>query len=89
MRNELHAKHILGYGGGFFSRFGHLNASAFAAATGVNLRFHDDTPAQLFGCRVDFRHCERDLSPRHRNLILGEDCLALVFMNFHGIPILL
>ena len=42
MRNQIHAEHLGGKFSGFFRRLGNFHAAAFAAAAGMNLRFHYD-----------------------------------------------
>ena len=42
VRDQLHAQHLGGELAGLFGRLGDLDAAAFAAASGMNLRFDDD-----------------------------------------------
>ncbi len=62
---------------------GHLDAAAFAAPSGVNLRLHDDAAADLL--RRSFRLVNRigDLAARHRYGVFRQESLGLIFVNFH------
>ena len=59
VRDQLHAEHLGGELAGFFGRLGDLHAAAFAAASSVNLRFHDDAGGAI---------AETALGPRRARL---------------------
>ena len=69
---------------GFRGILGDLDAAALAASAGVNLRFHDDAAAELLGRRFGLFDGERDFAARHRNVVLGQNGLCLILVNFHG-----
>ncbi len=87
MRDQLHAQHLVGEIGSFFRRLGDLHAAAFAAASGMNLRFHDDAGGAI--AEQSARRVMRlfaalhHLSSRHGNAVLRQDGLSLVLMYFH------
>src|SRR5437763_1647068 len=84
MRDERHAEHIGRDLLRFFRRLGELDAAAFAAAAGVDLRlYHDDLGAQRAGGGLGFLRRSRDDTAWHRDTIFGQDRLALVFMDLH------
>src|SRR5690242_10815903 len=88
MRDERHAEYFFGK----FCRFGCIardfDAAAFAAPAGVNLRLHDHASTDLLGSRRRFIGGERDLATRNRDVVLGQDRLGLILMNFHGVLVL-
>src|SRR5688572_15274237 len=71
----------------FLRRFRKLYSTAFAASTGVDLRFYDDdVRAQLAGrCLGLIRGASND-SARYRNAVIFEQSLAMIFVNFHKSP---
>ena len=87
VRDQLHAQHLGCELGGFFRRFGELDAAALAAASGVNLRFDHDAGRALLKQRT--RRVERliarlnHLAARHRHSILSQNGFSLVLVNFH------
>ena len=88
MRYEAHAEDLFGDARGILGVLRHLDAAAFAASAGVNLRLHDYAPADLLRRSRSFFHRERDLSARNRDVVLGQDRLGLILMNFHGLLVL-
>ena len=87
VRDELHAEDALGVLLGFGKVFCDLDAAAFAAAAGVDLRLDDDA----FGAVDEEAACDfecfiegvRHLAARHGNAVLRKDVLCLVFVDFH------
>ena len=71
--------------GRFVGIMGQLDATALAAPAGVNLRFDDHRTAERFGGRFRLFHRVRHVAAGHRNVILGQDGLCLILVNFHGI----
>ena len=69
---------------GFVGVLGDLDAAAFAAAAGVDLRLDHHAAAERFGRRFRFFRRERHLAARHRDVVLGQDGLGLILVNFHG-----
>ena len=85
MRDQPHAQHLFRDLDGFRRVFRHLDAAAFPAPAGVNLRFHNHAAADLFRRRLRLIHRKRDFAPRHRDSVFGQDRLGLILVNFHGI----
>ncbi len=87
VRDELHAEDLLGVLLGLGEVLRHLDAAAFAATAGVDLRLDDDAfgavgeeAARDFECFIEgVRH----LAARHGNAVLRKDVLCLVFVDFH------
>ena len=85
--DKLHAQHLASEVGGLFGRLGNLHATAFAAASGVNLRLDDhsgrafveELPGRSIGFVAGFHH----LPARHRHSVLRQDGFSLVLVNFH------
>ena len=75
---------LLGELGGFRGVLRDLDAAALAAAAGVDLRLHHHAAADLLRRRLRFFDRERHLAARHRNVVLGQDGLGLILVNFHG-----
>ena len=62
-----------------------LDAAAFAASAGMNLRLDDDrAAAEPSGDLTGFVRRERDLAARHGHAVLFEERFGLIFVNFHG-----
>ena len=85
MRDQPHAQHLFRDLDGFRRVLGHLDAAAFAAPAGMNLRFDDHAAADFFRRRFRLIHRERNFAPRHRDFVLGQDRLGLILVNFHGV----
>ncbi len=87
VRHQLHAQDVLDVQFGVFARLGHLDAAAFAAASGVNLRFHHHA-ACAFGKQFA-GHCCRffrrvgHFALGHGNAVLRQDFFRLILVNFH------
>jgi hypothetical protein len=71
-----------------FSRvFGQLNAAAFAAAAGVDLRFyHNRESPQFRPDPLGFLNAEGRFPSRDRDSKLLEQFFGLILMNFHFFP---
>ena len=83
-RDQLHAEDLFGQGCGFIRRFRELHAAGFAAAAGVNLRFHDDNlGSQALRHRARVVRFENHFAARHGHAEFREDRLGLVFVNLH------
>jgi hypothetical protein len=71
MRDEHHTEHLLGDLFRFFRRLGKLNAAAFPAPTGMDLRLYDNDVRAKFACgRFGLVRCACDYAARHRNSII-------------------
>ena len=82
--HQLHAQNIGRTGLHVINRLGHFHATAFAAATRVDLRLDDPNRATQFLRRFDgFLHSESRDAAGHRNAELAQEFLALVFVDFH------
>ena len=90
-RHQRLAQQIAGDFGGFVGRFHQLHAvllrsfdRAFAAAAGVNLRFHHgDRSAQIAKRLGRFLRRARHEALGHRDARFSQNCLGLKFVNFH------
>jgi hypothetical protein len=70
--------------GGFVSRTGELNATGFAAATCVNLRFDDaDVGFEALGGFACFFFGEGNFTAGSGDAVAREDRFGLVFVNLH------
>ena len=84
-RDEGHAHDLAGEIGGFVGRFREFYAAAFAAASRVNLRFHDyDLGAQAFGYCAGFVFFVHYFAARDRNAKFRKDGFGLVFVDLHA-----
>ena len=63
---------------------GQLDASRLPATTGVNLRFHDDAPAELARRFARLLGSVGDDSHRHRNPRRGEKLFPLILVKIHA-----
>ena len=82
--DELHAEDLAGELRDLGLRARQLDASALAAAAGVDLRLDDpDRAAQLLRRLGGLAHAEGRIAARHRDAEAGKDLLALVFVNLH------
>ena len=88
MRDQRHAHDSAGEFERLGGIFRDLHAAALAAAAGVNLRLHHHAAAERFGGRLRLFHGVRHLAARHRDVVLGQDGLCLILVNFHGIAVL-
>ena len=87
VRDELHAEDLLGVLLGLGDVLGDLDAAAFAAAAGVDLRLDDDA----FGAAGEERLATSSASSsvfatspaRHGNAVLRKDVLCLILVDFH------
>ena len=73
---------------GFFAGLRHLDAAAFAAASGVNLRLDDHARGafgkQLAGHVIGFFQGVGHFAFGHGYTVLREDFLCLIFVDFHS-----
>src|SRR5262249_17899067 len=85
VRDERHAEHAVGELLGVLGRPRELDAAAFAAAAGVNLRLDDnDFRAEAAGDRRRLRRAGERLTTRHRHAVARQDALRLILVDFHG-----
>ena len=85
MRNQCHAKNVLGVHLRILASAGHFYAAAFTAAAGVNLRLHYHAAGalgkQLAGYFGGFFQRVGHLALGHGNAVLRKDFLCLILMN--------
>ena len=84
MGDERHAEDLLRQLGRFVGRLGELDAAAFAAAAGVDLRLHDDAAAELVRDEARFVRRVDDFTARRRDAVVAKDLFRLIFVHFHG-----
>src|ERR1700722_6982007 len=84
MRHQRHPQDRARDLGGLDRVLRAFHAAALAASARVDLRFYYDAPADTLRRRLSLLHIERHLAARHRDVILGQDGLGLILMNFHG-----
>ena len=85
VRHQPHAQNLLGDFRGFIGVFRDLHPTAFATSAGMNLRFDNDASADLFRGGFGLVDRKRYFAPWHRDIVLGQDRLGLILVNFHGI----
>src|SRR5690606_18755438 len=86
--DQLHAQDFRGQLTHFVHRASQLDATALATATGVNLGFDNPHRAtQLLRSCNRFIDGEGRNSAWHGNAKLLKQCFALIFVNFHVIPV--
>jgi hypothetical protein len=83
MGHQRHTQNLLRDLGSFPGIPGDFDASALAASARMNLRLHDHAAADTRRCRRGFFHRMRYLASRHRDTVARQECLGLVFMDFH------
>ena len=83
MRDERHADHLLRQLSGFVGILRQLDAAAFAAAAGVDLRFDDDASAQLFGSGTRGVSIVGNDAARRRYTVTTQDFFRLILVDFH------
>src|SRR5690606_31430477 len=87
VRDELHAENGVGVAAHFVERLGELDATALAAATGVDLCLDDpDLATELLGGLDGFIDGETRNAFRRDDTELPQNFFCLVLMNFHGCP---
>ncbi len=91
MSDELHAENGAPLFERLGGRLGHLDAAAFAAAAGVNLRLDDhDLIAGLVLHATDggfqIVDLENRLTDGNRDVVTGEELLGLVLVDLQGRP---
>jgi hypothetical protein len=83
MRDEPHADHLFRQIGGFVGIFRQLDAAAFSAAAGVNLRFHNNSSPKLFrGPSGVLGVIDHDATWR-RHTVSAQNLFGLVFVDLH------
>src|ERR1043166_6234039 len=88
MRHQLHTQHLSGKIAGLINRLSNLDATAFAAASSVDLRFDHHTARtrveQFFGDRFSLVARGGHRSAGYSHTILLKNRLCLILMNFHN-----
>lgn len=85
---ELHAQDLFGQTLDIINGLSHFDAAAFAAATRVDLSFHNPNwAAQLLRGFHRFLYRERRDTAWHWHTKLTQDFLALVLVNLHEISL--
>jgi hypothetical protein len=85
---ELHAQDFAGDAFDIINGLSHFDATAFAAASRVDLGFHNPNwAAQLLRGFHRFLYCERRDTAWHWYTKLTQDFLALVLVNLHEISL--
>ena len=86
VRDQRHADHLARNRLGFVGRFRELDAAAFAAAAGMNLRLDDDDrAAETARDRAGFGRVERDFAARHGHAVLRQNRFRLILVDFHRV----
>ena len=84
MRDERHADHVARETLGLVGRLGQLDAAAFPASAGVDLRLHDDeVSAETTRDFAGLGGVEGDFAARHRDAVPRENGLGLILVDFH------
>ena len=86
---DVHAEDLGGLLLGVGGVGGDLHATGLTAASGLDLGLDDDAAGQLLGCRTCLLHGVRDNAARHRDAVLREELLRLMFEQVHEGPSLL
>ncbi len=81
---QNHAENLLGNLDGLVKILRYLDPAPFAASAGVDLRFDYYAAAQFLRHIFRFGDRERNLPARHRDVVLGQEGLGLILVNFHG-----
>src|ERR1700686_1064848 len=89
MGNESHAQHFVRDSGRFGGVLRHFYAAALPPSPSVYLRLPPPAAADLLGRRFGLFYRERHFAARHRDVVLGQEGLGLILMNFHGILLVL
>ena len=85
MRNQSHAQDLVGGGARVFEGFDDLDATAFAASAGMNLRLdHPHGSAEVLGNFARLINREGNAAFRYRDAVLGQKTLCLIFVDIHG-----
>ncbi len=88
VRDELHAEDGLRVLVGLLDGLGELDATALAAATGVNLRLDDDDRIaggeELLGGRVGLFQRGGHFTGGDGNAVLPQDLLGLILVDLHA-----
>jgi hypothetical protein len=85
VRLELHAQNVTRQALHVVDGLGHLDATAFATATGVDLGFdHPNRTTELLCGLNSLLDCERWDATWDGHTKTAQDFLALVLMNLHG-----
>ena len=87
MRDERHPEHVARDAFGLVCRARQLDAAAFAATAGMNLRLdHHRTSVTAEALRdlARRRRLERDFTARHRDTVAREDRFPLVLVDLHS-----
>src|SRR5262249_2735633 len=83
MRDQFHAEHRASDVNGFVSRASQLDATAFAAATRVDLSLHHYRQPQLFNRGANLFRIGDYRASRNGYVVPGQKSLSLIFVNFH------
>jgi len=83
VRDEGHPDHLLGQVGCFVRVLRELDAAAFAAAAGVDLRLDDHASAELFRGRARVLRRVDDDAARRRDSVPPQDLFCLIFVDLH------
>ena len=84
VRDQGHAEDFARQFQGFPGIAGDLDSAAFAAAAGVDLRLDHHAAAQPLGRGLRLLDGECHFAARHRDVVLGQDILGLILVDFHG-----
>ena len=82
-RYQLFPEHLARQPLRFVGASGELHPARFAAPSGVDLRFDDYGPAQVFGRGASLVGRLRHLASRDRNSKARQDLLRLILVDFH------
>ncbi len=87
VRDELHPEDLAGDLHSLVGILGELDAAALPTPSGVNLRFDDDSSAELFSGLSCVLSLLDDDSARYGNSVSAKDFFGLIFVHFHRVVI--
>src|SRR5437660_1618964 len=83
MSDKFHADHLSRDFDCLVDGASESNAAAFAASSGVNLRFHDNWKPEFFDGPANLIILGYDHAARHSHAVPGEKMFALIFVDLH------
>jgi hypothetical protein len=83
MSDQRHSQHLFGKLFRLICSLCDLDPSAFASATGMNLRFDDNSSFEFFGSPARFIFRVSNFATRDAHAVARKDLLGLVLMYLH------